>query len=49
METYIAILRGINVSGQKMIKMEELRKHYGSIGFQKYYNLYPKWKYYFST
>ena len=27
METYIAILRGINVSGKKLIKMEELRKY----------------------
>ena len=27
METYIAILRGINVSGKKLIKMEELRRH----------------------
>jgi uncharacterized protein (DUF1697 family) len=27
METYIAILRGINVSGKKLIKMEELRIH----------------------
>jgi len=27
METYIALLRGINVSGNKLIKMEELRKH----------------------
>ena len=26
MERYIALLRGINVSGQKMIKMEELKK-----------------------
>ena len=25
METYIALLRGINVSGQKLIKMEQLR------------------------
>ena len=28
MERYIAFLRGINVSGQKLIKMEELRKHF---------------------
>jgi len=27
MQTYIALLRGINVSGQKMIKMAELREH----------------------
>ena len=33
--TYIAILRGINVSGQKMIKMEVLRKMMESLGFQE--------------
>ncbi|NOX46055.1 MAG: DUF1697 domain-containing protein [Chlorobi bacterium] len=27
MKTYIAVLRGINVSGQKIIKMAELREH----------------------
>lgn len=32
METYISILRGINVSGQKLIKMEELRKMYENLG-----------------
>lgn len=33
MKTYIAILRGINVSGHKIIKMAELRKHLASLGF----------------
>ena len=33
METYIALLRGINVSGQKMIKMEELKKILGALDF----------------
>jgi uncharacterized protein (DUF1697 family) len=33
METYIALLRGINVSGQKMIKMEELKNVLGELGF----------------
>jgi len=33
MQTYIAILRGINVSGQKIIKMAELRDHLSSLGF----------------
>lgn len=33
MQTYIAILRGINVSGQKIIKMAELREHLASLGF----------------
>ncbi len=28
MKTYISLLRGINVSGQKIIRMEELRKIY---------------------
>ena len=34
MRTYISILRGINVSGQKLIKMEALRKSYETHGFQ---------------
>lgn len=34
METYIAILRGINVSGYKMIKMEMLRKMFDSLNFK---------------
>ena len=33
METYISILRGINVSGQKMIKMPELLKMYEALKF----------------
>lgn len=33
MTTYISILRGINVSGQKLIKMDALRKSYTSLGF----------------
>jgi uncharacterized protein (DUF1697 family) len=33
MVTYISILRGINVSGQKLIKMEALRKTYENLGF----------------
>jgi uncharacterized protein (DUF1697 family) len=32
--TYIALLRGINVSGQKLIKMEELRKIFEDTGFK---------------
>lgn len=31
---YIALLRGINVSGQKIIKMAELRVHLSELGFQ---------------
>ncbi|MCX6151140.1 MAG: DUF1697 domain-containing protein [Ignavibacteriales bacterium] len=34
MQTYISILRGINVSGQKMIKMDALRKIYENINFK---------------
>jgi uncharacterized protein (DUF1697 family) len=34
METYISILRGINVSGHKMIKMDALRKMYEELGFK---------------
>lgn len=33
MKTYIAILRGINVSGQKLIKMDTLRKMFEDMGF----------------
>jgi uncharacterized protein (DUF1697 family) len=33
MNTYISLLRGINVSGQKLIKMEALRKMYEELGF----------------
>ena len=31
--TYISILRGINVSGHKMIKMDALRQLYSDLGF----------------
>ncbi len=34
LQTYISILRGINVSGQKLIKMDALRQMYKDIGFQ---------------
>jgi len=34
MKTYISILRGINVSGQKLIKMDALRKMYENLGFR---------------
>ena len=34
METYIAILRGINVSGQKKIKMAELREHLAELKYE---------------
>ena len=33
MTTYISLLRGINVSGQKKIRMAELRSLYASLGF----------------
>lgn len=35
MNTYISILRGINVSGKNIIKMEELRSACVSIGFSE--------------
>ncbi len=35
MTTYISILRGINVSGQKLVKMEVLRKLYEDLGFSQ--------------
>lgn len=34
MSIYISLLRGINVSGQKMIKMDKLKKLYESLGFK---------------
>ncbi len=33
MTAYISLLRGINVSGQKLIKMAELKQLYESLGF----------------
>ncbi len=33
MPTYIAMLRGINVSGRKIIKMENLRQSFEALGF----------------
>lgn len=35
MKVYISLLRGINVSGHKIIKMETLRKVYENIGFKE--------------
>jgi uncharacterized protein (DUF1697 family) len=35
METYIAILRGINVSGQKMIPMKELKGLFEALHFEQ--------------
>jgi len=32
MPTYIALLRGINVSGQKLVKMADLQAHFESFG-----------------
>lgn len=34
MPKYIALLRGINVSGQKLIKMEDLRAIFSDMGFK---------------
>lgn len=34
MHTYISLLRGINVSGQKIIKMDALRQMYDALGFE---------------
>lgn len=33
MNTYISMLRGINVSGQKQVRMAELKRMYESLGF----------------
>ncbi|MGA7161475.1 MAG: DUF1697 domain-containing protein [Bacteroidota bacterium] len=35
MNTYIALLRGINVSGQKIIKMEALKKAFESLNYKR--------------
>lgn len=35
MKTYIAILRGINVSGQKKINMKELKSSFEEAGYEK--------------
>jgi uncharacterized protein (DUF1697 family) len=34
MGTYVSMLRGVNVSGQRMVKMAELRSLYESLGFR---------------
>ncbi len=34
MNTYVAILRGINVGGKRMIKMDALKQLFASLGFQ---------------
>jgi len=33
--SYVAMLRGINVSGQKIVKMERLRASFGALGFSR--------------
>lgn len=38
MKTYISILRGINVSGQKSIKMDALKETYASLDFSNVKN-----------
>ena len=35
MKTFISILRGINVSGQKLIRMSDLERIYLDLGFQE--------------
>ena len=35
MQTYISIIRGINVSGQKLIKMTDLKAMYENMGFSE--------------
>jgi uncharacterized protein (DUF1697 family) len=34
LETYVAFLRGINVGGQKLVKMEELNRSFTALGFK---------------
>jgi uncharacterized protein (DUF1697 family) len=35
MQTYISMLRGINVGGHKSIKMDQLRKSFEALGFEQ--------------
>src|ERR1700716_925664 len=35
MPTYISMLRGINVGGHKLVKMERLRKSFEALGFEQ--------------
>jgi uncharacterized protein (DUF1697 family) len=35
MPVYIAMLRGINVGGQKLVKMENLRASFEALGFRR--------------
>ena len=35
MEIYIALLRGINVSGQKLLRMNDLKSYFEELGFQE--------------
>ena len=35
MSTYVSLLRGINVSGKNLIKMQVLREIYSNLGFQE--------------
>lgn len=34
MNTYIALLRGINVGGNKLVKMDDLKKAFAALGFK---------------
>lgn len=44
MSTYISILRWVNVSGKKKIKMADLRDHLKKPGFPKHKDLHTKWQ-----
>ncbi len=35
MPTYVAIFRGVNVAGHKIIKMQNLRASFGALGFRR--------------
>ncbi len=45
MTIYIALLRGINVGGHKIIKMADLKQAFESIGLKQVKNIYSKWEY----
>ena len=49
---YVAFLRGINVGGNKQVNMQELKKLFESIGFEKvatYIEAIDKFNFYIAT
>ena len=42
--TYIALLRGINLGGHKIVKMDQLRKTFEELGFAGRKDIHSEWK-----